>query len=110
MNFQSNIISKDELFFRFSIIPENKIKNSSFYVHDSLNHVRKGQVKKRVLTSRDLGQYFHAVVSGANYEYLTSKNEELMFSFFTGMRSNGVGHIKDGEIEFGLGRHNEFDD
>ena len=63
-----------------------------------------------MLTARDLGQHFHPVVSGANYHFETENGQKYAFSFFTGRRSNGVGYIKDGQIEFGMGRHNEFDD
>ena len=37
VDMQSNIIYKDELYLRFSIM--NNYKNEKFYVHDSINHV-----------------------------------------------------------------------
>ena len=37
VDMQSNIIYKDDLYLRFSIL--NDLKSPSFYVHDSINHV-----------------------------------------------------------------------
>lgn len=48
MNFelQTNGLYKDEVFLRIKILDEHfgKMKESKFYVHDSLNHVRKDVV------------------------------------------------------------------
>lgn len=63
MSLLCNQIKNNELFLRFSVDPHDQ---EQFYVHDSVNHVRKGHIKKRVMTSRDLGAHFHSVVSGAS--------------------------------------------
>jgi len=66
--FQTNVLHKDELFFRVKIL-NGKKEGSKFYVHDSLNHVQKDVVKKRILTSRDLASKYYVSTSGASYRY-----------------------------------------
>jgi len=44
-------------------------QKGNFYVHDSLNHVKKNIYQKRLVSSRDLGAFYHAAISGASYEY-----------------------------------------
>ena len=51
VDMQSNIIYKDELYLRFKV--NNQMNDQKFYVHDSINHVEAGHLKKRVLTTRD---------------------------------------------------------
>lgn len=106
---RGHVLDEDEVFLRIKIQPDHDVVSSQFYVHDSVNHVRKDVVKKRLLTSRDLGSKFHAMVYGAAYRYQTER-DDLMLSFFTGTRSNGVGMVKDGEIWISVSRSTEFDD
>lgn len=94
---QTNVLHQDEVFLRVKILGKdlrNK-KDSKFYVHDSLNHVRKDIIKKRVLTSRDLASKYYAGTSGTSYRYKEEKND-FLFSFFTGSRANSFGYLKDG--------------
>ena len=110
---RSQIMTDDEVFLSFKIRPEGQsVRDSQFYVHDSVNHVRKDVVKKRLLTSRDIGSKFHAMVYGAMYRYQTEdeKHNDLMLSFFTGSRSNSVGMPEKGDLWFGISRSTQFDD
>lgn len=68
---------------------------SQFYVHDSLNHVRKDVVKKRLLTSRDLASKYYPAVSGFSYRF-QRKEEDYVMSFFSGTRANGLGYLEEG--------------
>lgn len=113
LTLRSNSLPDDELFLRVEIKPTSASgEPGKFYVHDSLHHVRKGHVSKRVLSSRDIGAHFHPMVNGATYSYASGRGgkKEYLLSFFTGQRPNGVGYLKEGHLEFGIGRNVNFDD
>ena len=62
-----------------------------------------------MLTSRDLASKYYAATSGAFLRYRKGL-DDLLLSFFTGSRSNGIGFLKDGQIDIGVGRNTLNDD
>lgn len=83
---------------------ESQPSVTSFYVHDSVAHVRKDHIDWPMFSNRDLGSKFHAAVFGSGYRF-----DNLLLQFF-GTRAIGVGYFSPGELLFGIGRHNVYDD
>lgn len=77
---------------------------TGFYIHDSVNHVRKDQVKKKMFSNRDLGSKIFSAPAGASYRF-----NDYVLSFFP-YKVLGVGYLSEGEFIFGIGRHNVIDD
>ena len=50
------------------------------------------------------------MVDGASYRFKKNNEEDYIFSFFTGQRSNGIGYLEEGVLDFGLGRSLSKDD
>jgi len=67
-------------------------------------------MQKRYLITRDNGGKYYPMVEGASYRYQTSDNQDYLLGFFTAQRSNAVGYMGNGTIDFGIGRNTENDD
>ena len=95
------------------------LDQSRIYVHDSVLHVRKDQISKRSIVSRDVGGKYFPASSGVAYRYGEVERpllrDDYVLSFFTGTRPNSVGFPrKDGKekrvIDLQIGRNVRSDD
>lgn len=90
---------------KFSFEDENASNaDTRFYIYDTVNHVRKDHIKRKVFSNRDLGSKIFSAPGGAAYHY-----NNYLLSFFS-TKVLGVGYMGDGTFLFGMGRHNIVDD
>lgn len=118
-DYKGNVLLNDEVYLRMKVKPRvnargAKYLGSQFYVHDSMAHVRRDLNEKRYLMSRDVGSKYYPMVEGASYRFQIKDPKEgeqdYILAFSTGTRSNGVGYVEDGMIDFGIGRNVNNDD
>lgn len=105
IRFRSFPSENDDLFLRISI--DGRIK-TRLLTHNSLYYEDRSKYNgKRMVSPRDLGLKIYPAVSASS---LVFDDKEYALTFNTGDRPTGVGSIKNGTIDIGLGRKNKYND
>eukprot|EP00347_Sterkiella_histriomuscorum_P022331 403330858 len=102
VKFKSFTLENDDIFMKI----KTNLTNTELFRSNSLYH-QKSELTKRLLSPRDLGSQFFPSVQISSLVY---NNSQSLLSFFTGERPTGIASHQEGEIMFGIGRNNNYND